>query len=151
MADFPSSALDFIDVGQVYDITASFGPAVVDYIDFGAGDATNPVVSAVTPTPGTAVTPDTGISFNVTDLGGNLNRTNVSAYYPSLQRWEILYYSEISGAWGTRPEGFGPQYEGTRTPIPNGFAFTGVKRRGGWPARPVLVVDPTDTDGNEAS
>lgn len=150
MANFLSSELAYIDT-EIYEFTGSFRSEQLDYIDAGAGDASNPVVSNVTPTPGTEITADTGISFDITDAGGNLNRTNVSAYFPTLQRWEVLYYSEISGTWGTRPEGFGPQYEGTRSPIANGFSFTGVKRRGGWPARPVLVVDPTDSDGNEAS
>jgi hypothetical protein len=117
----------------------------------GGGDGTSPVVSAITPTPGSAITRETPISFNVTDAGGNLEHTNVCVYYPSLQRFEVLFYSAISGTWGTRPAGFGPQYTGTRTPITNGFAFSNVIRRGGWPAHPVVVIDPTDTTGNEAA
>lgn len=115
------------------------------------GDTSNPVVTNVTPASGSVIVSDTPIAFDVTDAGGNLSRTNVSVYYPSLQRWEVLFYAAISGAWGARGEGFGPQYTGTRTAIANGFAFTNVKRRGGWPARPVLVVDPVDSVGNEAA
>lgn len=114
-------------------------------------DATDPVVTNVSPASGSVINPDTALAFDVTDAGGNLSRTNVSVYYPSLQRWEVLFYAGISGSWGTRPEGFGPQYEGARGVIANGFSFTGVKRRGGWPARPVIVVDPIDTVGNEAT
>lgn len=113
-------------------------------------DATDPVVSNVTPPAGAVITPETTLSFDVTDAGGNLSRTNVSVYYPSLQRWEVLFYAAITGAWGSRAQGFGPQYEGNRAPITNGFRFTGVRRRGGWPARPVVVVDPVDSAGNEA-
>ena len=128
-----------------------------DYWEFSSepivavSDATNPVVANVTPPSGTEITRETPIGFEITDAGGNLEHTNVCVYYPSLQRFEVLFYAAISGAWGSRPEGFGPQYTGTRTPIANGFAFTNVIRRNGWPARPVVVIDPTDDAGNEAA
>lgn len=154
MADFPASAIDYIDT-EVFEFgQGSFGATMVDYIDFGAeaaGDTTLPVVSNVSPASGSEITPDAAISFDITDAGGNLEHTNVCVYYPSLQRFEVLFYAAFSGSWGSRPEGFGPQYTGTRTAIPNGFAFTNVIRRNGWPARPVLVIDPTDEEGNEAS
>lgn len=116
-----------------------------------SGEATIPVVSNVTPASGTPITPDTAIGFDVTDAGGNLARSNVHVWYPSLQRFETIYFGAISGAWGSRGEGFGPQYAGTRTAITNGFRFADVKRRGGWPARPVIVVDAVDAVGNEAA
>lgn len=115
------------------------------------GDGSNPVVSNLSPASGTAVLQDTPISFDVTDTGGNLLRTNVSVYYPTLGKWEVLFYAAISGVWGSRPEGFGPQYGGARAPITNGYRFTNIKRSGGWPAPFVLVVDPIDSRGGETA
>lgn len=144
------SDFEFIDL-PVYDWSLTGrDESAFEYVGAGAADASIPVVSAVTPAPGTEITRETPISFNVTDEGGNLEHTNVCVYYPSLQRFEVLFYSAFGGSWGARAEGFGPQYAGTRTPIANGFAFTDVIRRNGWPAPPVLVIDPTDDAGNEA-
>lgn len=154
MPDLAESSFDLLDV-PIYD---DFWPSLDESrIEFGgavqvssAGGAV-PVVSAIAPPPGSEITRETPIGFEITDADGNLRHTNVCVYFPSLQRFEVLYYAAISGPWGSRPEGFGPQYTGTRAAIPNGFSFQSVIRLGGWPGRPVVVVDPTDEVGNEAT
>lgn len=150
MPDLAETSIEFIDLPVYEGFASSIDEAQIEFIGAGGEESTIPVVSAVTPAPGTEITRETAISFNVTDEGGNLEHTNVCVYYPSLQRFEVLFYAAISGSWGARAEGFGPQYTGTRTPIANGFAFTDVIRRNGWPAPPVLVIDPADDAGNEA-
>lgn len=115
-------------------------------------ELTVPVVANVTPPAGVAIDKTAAIGFDVTDAAGNLKRANVYAYFPSLQRFEVVYFSgAISGAWGSRSAGFGPGYGGTRSVITNGYRFSGVVRTGGWPAPPVIVTDPIDSAGNEAA
>lgn len=114
-------------------------------------DATVPVISAFTPADGTVITPTTPAGFTITDAGGNLEsgRFVVSAYYPSLQRWEVVYHGAISA----RPAGFGPQYTGTITEVTPGtqYVFANIVRSGGWPARVEFVVRIADKAGNEAA
>lgn len=111
-----------------------------------AVDASLPVISNVTPAEGVERDPTTGvIGFDVTDAGGNLTKSNVLAYYPSLGTFEVVYFST---SFDSFVAGFGPQYSGTRTAIAGGFRFSDVIRRGGWPGAPTILADPVDDAGN---
>jgi len=115
-------------------------------------DVTVPVISDVTPAEGAELEATDTVAFKVTDSGGNLSRTTVLAYYPTLARFEVVWFGATfaAGAY-TFTGGFGPQYSGTRTEIDGGFQFSDVIRRGDWPAFPTLVVDAGDSDGNESA
>ncbi len=124
---------------------------------FTPADTTDPVVSGITPAEGVTRDPTTGtIGFTVTDSGGNLTRTTVYAYYPSTGAFEVVWYGTSFDGFTA---GFAPQYTGTRTAVANGFAFSGVIRRGGWPrTRPggpysdvTIVSDDGDSAGNESA
>lgn len=113
-------------------------------------DATAPTVTNVTPADGAEISKTQTVTFDVTDSGGNLLRANIHVYYPSLGLFEVVWYGQITGSWGTRRAGFAPKYTGNRTSITNGYRYADVIRVGGWPARPVIVVGAVDDAGNEA-
>lgn len=118
-----------------------------------AGDETAPEISDVTPAEGTVLGPNDPIGFRVTDPFGNLERTNVYAYFPRTRLFEVVFFRAISGPWGSRAEGFAPKYIGTREVVEEGadFLFSGVIREGGWPEPPIIIPDPIDSAGNEAA
>lgn len=141
-----------------YRITAGSGSAaaildgVLERTPTPGIDPTLPVVSNVAPANATQITSNTTIGFDITDPGGNLERVNVYAFYPSSGTFEVVYFGNaISGFWGARGVGFAPKYAGVRAIITDGFRFTGVIRRGGWPSLPVFITDAVDDAGNEDS
>lgn len=128
------------------------GDDALGYNVLGTTDTIPPSVENVSPTPGIQLDPSVPVSFDMVDKSGNLTRTLLFIYYPTLQRFEVVWFPEISGSWGSRAAGFGPQYLGTRTRVDaTRYSFTGVIRKGGWPAPWVLVPDPIDDAGNEAA
>lgn len=139
--------------GLIARVSRAFvGDFYLGYNILGVVDTTPPTIQNVTPPPGNPIDRNTPLGFDVVDLGANDGRTNVFVYFPSLGRFEVVYFSgDLTGPWGTRPAGFGPQYAGVRTQIDRfRWRFTGVIRQGGWPAAPVLIPDPIDAAGNEA-
>lgn len=117
-------------------------------IDYSGGtDATAPVLSNVTPAAGSELNYSTGVfGFDATDPGGNLTRCpTVLAWYPELRLFEVVYFASAIPEFAG---GFAPAYLGSMAGIALGFRFSNVQRRGGWPSRPIFVVDPTDDAGN---
>ena len=105
----------------------------------GAADATPPVVSSVSPVPGT-VGPDDAVTFRVTD------ETEVKS---------VIVWAELAGEeapevvfTGTR---FTKPYaqDSTRTAVSGGWDFE-VFRKGGWPSDFLLEVRVADAGGNDA-
>lgn len=107
----------------------------------GAADEVAPAVSDVTPAAGVPLDADEPIAFKVTDASGNLTNSTVLCSYPDIAAFEVVYFD---GA-------FGPQYSGTRSAIANGFQFSNVIRRGGWPAPPTIIADAIDDAGNPSA
>jgi hypothetical protein len=118
-----------------------------------APDATAPAISDVTPASGSELGPNDPIGFRITDAYGNLERTNVYAYFPRTRLFEVVFFRAITGPWGSRPEGFAPKYIGNREVVEAGknFLFSSILREGGWPEPPVIIPDPIDDVGNEAA
>lgn len=115
-------------------------------------DQTKPIITNVVPPAGHAINPQDPLGFDVTDANNNLQRTTVLAYFPNgngpgLPLFEVVYFGTSVGGFTS---GFGPQYTGIRTPITNGFRFSGVIRLGNWPDSPTLVADAGDTAGNQS-
>lgn len=111
------------------------------------GDTVKPEITNVTPAEGVELNPSSGVvGFDLTDASGNLTRTNVYAYYPSLRTFEVVWFGSPIAPYFAG--GFGPQYAGTRAVITNGFRFATVIRLGGWPGAPIIVCDPVDDAGN---
>lgn len=115
---------------------AKVQPAAVSFTSF--VDPNIPTVSNVSPTPGTALTPSTPISFRVTDVEG-LKRVVAMVRFEG--RTEVVHDGEAFSANYTGPEN-------TRTPRTGGFDFT-ILRNGGWLEAPTLKVIATDTAGQE--
>lgn len=105
------------------------------------GDTTKPVVTFVSPAPGTTLEIDTQIVFDVTDNLDELQRVIVTLVNGSTGDVEVLW----DGA------SFTPRYAaGSATAnITNGLRFT-AKRTGGWPANSTITVRTyaVDQDGN---
>lgn len=102
---------------------------------------TPPVVSNVTPIPGTPITPTTAIGLDVTDTQG-LRRVILTVAFPSVMLGEEVIHNG---------SGFAAIYSqgSTRTAITNGWRYSLV-RSGGWPAAPVLTPYAFDVKGAEA-
>jgi hypothetical protein len=101
-----------------------------------------PVVSNVTPTPGTAITTSTPISLDVTDDANSFLRILLAVSFPDGTK-EVAF----DGA------GFTARYSNpanTQTSITNGYRFT-VLRNGGWPDLPEITPFVIDTTGGEAA
>ena len=104
---------------------------------------TPPVVSNVTPTPGTAITATTPVGLDVTDDSGVFRRIMLVASFPTLGLLEVVHDGD----------NFAPLYAGTgntREAIANGFRYAAL-RRGGWPASPTLIPFAIDQEGAEAA
>lgn len=102
-----------------------------------------PVVSNVSPTPGTNIGVDTVIGCDVTDEVNSFRRIILVAYFPLSKIKEVCY----DGA------GFGPMYQNaanTATAISLGVHFN-LSRDGGWLPNdgPVLIPFVIDTTGEE--
>lgn len=103
-------------------------------------DLTPPVVTWISPTPGSVLGPNTPLVFDVTDNVG-LARALVKVILG--QEWELPH----DGA------GFSPRYiaGSTRTTISGGYRFSLV-RSGGWVgSNPTVEPIPIDTSGNVAA
>jgi len=102
-------------------------------------DTTLPVVTWVSPSPGSVIGPNTPLVVNVTDNVG-LARALVKVILG--QEWELPH----DGA------GFSPRYAAgsTRTAISGGYQFSLV-RAGGWVGSPIVEPIPIDTSGNVAA
>lgn len=136
MADFPSSAIDYIDT-EVYEIGASFGSENVEYIDFGATAVapSPPVISNIVPTPGTGILANTPLQFDVTDADT----------FAAL----LVYVSFADGTKEVVYDGasFSTTYRmSIASAITNGSRFV-VSRMGGWPSGPSLSVVAVDALG----
>lgn len=97
-----------------------------------------PVVTAISPAPGTALAPTTAVSLNVTSpVNTPFTAILIRAQYPNIGVDELVYD-------GTK---FTANYSGTKTAITNGFSFTGMLRTGGWPSSPTFQVFAIDDVG----
>lgn len=98
-----------------------------------------PIVSNVTPAPGTPITAAAVIGVDVTD-DASLRRVLVTVAFPSLGRTELAHDGD----------GFTQQYGlSRRDNITGGYRYA-LQRQGGWPASPRLLVYAVDADGEEA-
>lgn len=107
-------------------------------------DVVPPVVTWVTPAPGTTISADAEIIVDITDDTGLWCNYAVRVAYPfaSPDRPEETIYT------GTR---FADFYStSTIVAITNGFRFT-LRRRDGWPSTPKIEVDPVDAGGNRST
>lgn len=139
MADFPSSAIDYLNT-ELYEFSGSFGPAQLDYIDFGANaGGSAPVVTLVSPLVA-SVESAGAVVVDVTDADGNLGRVFVVARYPATGKEELVHQGDR----------FTTDFNGqsSRAPLANGFRFT-LKRSGGWPSSPIIDVYAFDATGRE--
>lgn len=108
----------------------------------GAGGASSdpPVISNVTPAPGSQLLKNAPIGADVTD-DGDFSRVIVVVEFATLGTKEVVHDGD----------GFSANYSGSsRTAIANGWRYS-VVRTGGWPASPTLRVFAIDADGQEAA
>lgn len=101
-------------------------------------ETTPPVVSNLTPAPGTTILSTQAVSLDVTDDSGAFRRVIVTASFPSGAS-EVVHDGD----------GFAGYYAGSsRTLIAGGLRYT-ITRLGGWPGAPtikVIAIDPTGTE-----
>lgn len=139
MADFPDSAIDFIDT-EVYEFgQGSFGAEMIEYTDFGAAPGGSPpVVTLVAPLAGSLDVAG-AIVVDVTD--SSLLRVMLVARFESLGIEEVIHQGDR----------FSPAYAGSssRAAIVNGWRYT-LRRGTGWPAAPTIDTYAFDTSGTEA-
>lgn len=104
-------------------------------------DSTPPVVSNVSPTPGTTISPSTPITMDVTDNRG-LALVMLIASFPGTPAPEVVYDGNA----------FSSAYLGSSSvsSISGGYHFS-LLRNGGWPATPTVIPYVLDTSGNENS
>lgn len=107
---------------------ASVGPG-------GAADAVPPTIGNFSIAPGTAISRDQAIAFDVTD-DAELAFVGLAASY-SDGSVDLVYDGHD----------FRGRYTGTRSVISGGYRFT-VWRSGGWPSAPTFEYLPIDTSGN---
>jgi hypothetical protein len=105
------------------------------------GDIVAPVVSNVTPTPGTVITRSTPVGADITD-NGTFRRIIVAVFYPATGLTEMVHDGDAFRGFYA--------LSSTREPISGGFRYR-VLRDGGWPSAPTLQAWPIDTRGNEGS
>lgn len=97
-----------------------------------------PIVTSISPAPGTALQPQQAVSFNVTSPAGrSFSAMVILAQYPNIGPYEVVH----DGV------NFSSNYFGTKSAITNGFSFAGVLRRGGWPSSPTIVPIAVDSAG----
>jgi hypothetical protein len=105
------------------------------------GDSTAPVISNVSPTPGTKISRNSVISFDVTDNLDELARVLVALIYPS-GLWEIAYDGTSFSPTFVNPSS-------VKTDIDDGM-HVALLRNGGWPDPNVKIrVYALDQNGNE--
>lgn len=142
MADFPASAIDYIDT-EVYEFgQGSIGAEMIEYLDPGAaaGSGSQPVVSLNFPL-NQAVESQASIGLEVTDPDGNLGRVIITARIEAFGIEEVVFQGDR----------FAPAYaaRSTRVAIANGFRYT-ISRSAGWPGSPSIDVYAVDAAGSEA-
>jgi len=104
-------------------------------------DSVAPVVSNVTPTPGTAIGRHDALEFDVSDNVA-LRRVLVRIRYDDRSDWDFVF-DGVS---------FSPRYAALSSVTISGGSYHFVlRRKGGWPAPPRLMPFPFDTGGNEAA
>lgn len=102
-------------------------------------DAIDPVVTVVSPAPGTPITAFTQIIIDVTDNQALLGIVVLKVSFAGRQEVEIIHDSKS----------FEPLYsESTRIEISNGYRYT-IVRAGGWPSSPRITPIVSDKFGNE--
>lgn len=138
MADFPDSAVEYVDT-EVYEINGSFGAEVIDYVEYGASvgpvSPTPPIISNVVPAPGTGIYASTPLQFDVTDADT----------FAAL----LVYVSFADGSKEVAYDGssFSVNYRMSITsPITDGVRFV-LSKMGGWPSGPSLSVVAVDALG----
>lgn len=99
-----------------------------------------PIITSISPSPGTDLAPQQALAFNaISPAGRALTAVVILMNYPNTGAYEVVHD-------GTN---FAADYTGTRSPITNGFAFTGVVRKGGWPSPPNIIPIVVDSSGLE--
>lgn len=103
-------------------------------------DVTAPVISNISPTPGTPIARTQVITFEITDNSGLFRRILPAVLFPGLEALEIIHDGEA----------FTGLYENnsTRAAIANGYIYS-VLRKNGWPDAPTLIPFAFDQGGNE--
>lgn len=97
-----------------------------------------PIVNMVFPAPGTAISPLQPAAFDVTSpTGRSFVALLILMYFPNTGICEVAYD-------GVQ---FTSNYSGTKAVVTNGYAFTGVVRKSGWPAPPTFAVVAVDSAG----
>lgn len=118
------------------------GDQLLGYNVLGKGaDTELPIITNVSPTPGTNILPSQVISFDVTDNLNAFRRIVVTALYPSGLH-EIVHNGD----------GFTSNYTGSsRSNLSLGYHYS-IIRTGGWTigSNPTFLVYAIDTSGNEA-
>jgi hypothetical protein len=104
-------------------------------------NAVRPVVTFVSPAPGTPITPDSAITLTATDDVAELVNVSIDVTFPDGVS-EMIFDGDS----------FTPLYRAgsTRATIANGFQFTVRRARGGWPATPTFNAEAVDRDGNRS-
>lgn len=125
--------------GNIADAAPTY--SVPDGVGISASEAVPPVVTIVSPTPGSNITPDTEFVVEVTDNSGEFTIVILDVTYPDGNSEAI--YDGVD---------FKPFYRrrSSVTPVANGYRFA-VRRLGGWPASPTFRVDPRDPSGNTST
>ena len=103
--------------------------------------ANKPTIANISPTAGTAITPTTAISFDVTDTG-SIRRTIVTVTQADTGIKEVVHDGNAFAAPFSTLS--------TRTAIAGGYRFS-VRRYTGWTGTPTFAVYAIDTEGNENS
>lgn len=103
-------------------------------------DTTKPVVTVISPAPGTEIGPNDPLIFDVTDNVSSFRRIVVETLVASLGLNEVAHNGDT----------FRPTYapRSSRTAIVNGYRYT-LYRAPCWPGSPGLEVYAIDTAGNE--
>jgi hypothetical protein len=96
-----------------------------------------PVISNITPTPGTSLAATAPVGFQATQSASSFVIATVWASYPVLGIYEVIHD-------GVQ---FSANYNGSRTVISGGYQYSGIVRVGGWPASPTLVPVFVDNTG----
>lgn len=105
-------------------------------------NAVAPVVTFISPAPGTPIQPLTEITLQVTDDVGELVNVAIDVTFPDGTA-ECIFDSDT----------FTPLYRAgsSRATIMNGYQFTLRRARGGWPSTPTFNVEAVDRDGNRST
>lgn len=123
-------------------IDSNYLGRILDVPSLPPPDTTPPVIANYSPTPGTQITEDQALSFEVTDDSGAFRRIIIVAYYADTGASEVIHDGDS----------FYPYFsaESSRVAITDGFRYT-VKRVRGWPASPTIKTFPFDQSGNEGA